>query len=162
MTHRTLMTAGLLPAAVLLTLVACEDPQPPEVWFVSPTDGEEVEGPDVLAELGASGVEIVSADIHEPGTGHHHIFVNTDLTPMDDTIPQGVPGILHLGQGQTEFLVRDVPPGENRFIAVLAHWDHIPFDPPVVDTVRFTVVEPAEQEGTDDDGEEHEEGNGEG
>ena len=53
--------------------------------------------------LGASGVTITSADVHEPGTGHHHIFVDRDLTPLDDTIPAGVPGIIHMGRGQTEF-----------------------------------------------------------
>jgi len=151
-TIRNLIAAGF-PAALLLAVVACEEPPPPEVWFISPSEGEEVEGPHVLAELGARGVEIVSADIHEPGTGHHHIYVNVDLTPLDDTIPQGVPGILHLGQGQTEFLVRDLEPGDNRFIAVLAHWDHVPFDPPVVDTVHFTVVAP-------EGGDEEEEGEG--
>jgi hypothetical protein len=149
--------AGIgLVAAALFGLAACQEPGPPQVWFISPSEGDVVEGPHVLAELGASGVEIVSADIHEPGTGHHHIFVNVDLTPMDDTIPSGLPGILHLGQGQTEFLVRDLEPGEHRFIAVLAHWDHIPFDPPVVDTVHFTVVEGSRDPGTTEEEDEEE------
>jgi len=116
--------------------------EPGEAWFISPTEGEEVVGPDVLVRLGARNIGIVPADSREPNTGHHHIFVNTDLTPLNDTIPSGVPGILHLGQGQTEFLVQGLEPGEHQLISVLADWAHVPLDPPSVDTVRFTVIAP--------------------
>lgn len=134
-----------LSVLFLLGAIAACDPgpgEPAEVWFISPTEGQEVEGPDVLVRLGAGNIRIVSADVHEPGTGHHHIFVNTDLTPLDDTIPSGVPGIIHMGQGQTEFLVRDLEAGEHTLIAVLADHAHVPLDPPAIDTVRFTVVAP--------------------
>lgn len=144
---RTLSTAGLL--TLFLITASCGEQAPAEVRFISPSDGDEVEGPHVEVELGASGVEITSADIHEPGTGHHHIFVDTDVTPLSDTIPAGVSGILHLGQGQTEFEVRDLEPGEHRFIAVVADHAHIPLDPPVMDTVHFTVLPPAEDPDTD-------------
>jgi hypothetical protein len=152
---RTPSAFGLL-AMLAVLVTACGQDEPAQVWFISPTDGQEVEGPDVLVELGASGVEITSADIHDPGTGHHHIFVNTDLTPLHDTIPSGVTGILHLGQGQTEFLVQGLEPGEHRLMAVLADHAHIPLDPPAIDTVHFTVVDPnrdsdgTEEEGTDE------------
>lgn len=138
-----------LLAIFALTLPACggED-QPAEVWFISPVDGEVVEGPHVMVRLGVSGVEITSADIHDPGTGHHHLFVDTDVTPLQDTIPSGVSGILHMGQGQTEFEVRDLQPGMHRLIAVIADFAHIPLDPPAMDTVLFTVVHP---EGEDPD-----------
>jgi hypothetical protein len=133
-----------LTALTLLLLAACDqEPQePPRVSIEFPTEGAEVEGPDVLVRLAAQNIRIVSADIHEPGTGHHHIFVNTDLTPLRDTIPSGVPGIIHMGQGQTEFLVTGLEPGEHRLIAVLADHAHVPLDPPAVDTVHFRVIEP--------------------
>lgn len=135
---------ALSATLLLLAAVACDrgTPEPVEVWFEYPTEGAEVEGPDVLVRLGSSGIGIVPADVRDPGTGHHHIFVDTDLTPLNDTIPSGVPGILHMGQGQREFLVQGLAPGEHRLIAVLADWAHVPLDPPAVDTVRFTVVEP--------------------
>lgn len=144
---------ALLFLLILLVATAgCEpaETEPAQVWFIQPTEGDTVEGPHVDVILGASGVEITSADIHEPGTGHHHIFVNTDLTPLEDTIPDGVPGILHLGRGQTEFEVRDLEPGQNRFIAVIADWNHIPLDPPAVDTVHFTVVAPEDPSDEED------------
>ena len=77
----------------VISLSACgrgEGGEPASVWFISPVEGAELTGPNLLVRLGASGVRITSADIHEPGTGHHHIFVNRDLTPLDDTIPAGV------------------------------------------------------------------------
>lgn len=145
-----------VPTALLLLagLSACggdsgesEGGEPARVRIVAPTEGAELTGPDVLVQLEASGVTISPADIHEPGTGHHHIFVDRDLTPLDDTIPAGVPGILHLGRGQTEFLVEGLQPGEHRLITVIAQWSHVPLSPPAVDTVRFTVVVPPGTEG---------------
>jgi len=84
-------------------------------------------------------VEVVPATDERPGTGHHHLFVDHDLTPLADTIPRGVTGILHLGRGQTEFVLDSLKPGPHRMIAVVADWRHVPLKPLVVDTVRFTV-----------------------
>ena len=135
----------------VISLSACgrgEGGEPASVWFISPVEGAELTGPNLLVRLGASGVRITSADIHEPGTGHHHIFVNRDLTPLDDTIPAGVSGIRHLGRGQTELLVEGLQPGEHRLIAVIAEWSHVPLNPPAVDTVRFTLLAPQEVGGS--------------
>ena len=137
--------------SLAITLAACsggEEGEPASVTIIAPLEGAEVTGPDVLVRLGASEVTITSADVHEPGTGHHHIFVDRDLTPLDDTIPAGVPGIIHMGRGQTEFLVEGLEPREHRLIAVIAEWTHVPLSPPAVDTVRFTVVQPPERDGS--------------
>jgi hypothetical protein len=143
---RKVHLGSALAVLTLLLVAACDrGPQEPaRVSIEFPTEGAEVEGPDVMVRLGAANVRIVSADIHEAGTGHHHIFVNTDVTPLSDTIPAGVPGIIHMGQGQTEFLVTGLEPGEHRLIAVLADHAHVPLDPPAVDTVRFRVIEPGD------------------
>jgi hypothetical protein len=119
-------------------------PERTTVMIVSPGEGEVVSGPDVMVRLTATGVTIVPAAVHDPGTGHHHIFIDRDPTPLQDTIPAGVSDIRHLGQGQTEFLITGLAPGEHRFIAVIAHWDHVPLNPPAMDTVRFTVAAPPE------------------
>lgn len=135
-----------LALCLVLGLLSCggsEAGPPASVAIIAPLDGAEVPGPDVLVRLEASGVTITSADNHEPGTGHHHIFVDHDLTPLNDTIPAGVSGIIHLGRGQTEFLVQGLAPGGHRLIAVIAEWTHVPLSPPAVDTVLFTVVEPS-------------------
>ena len=109
------------------------------VAIVEPADGAVTSGADVRIVLAAGGVEIAPAAEERAGTAHHHLFVDHDLTPLGDTIPAGVTGILHLGQGQTEFLLRGLAPGEHRVIALLANWAHVPLSPLALDTVRFTV-----------------------
>src|SRR5947209_8110185 len=135
-----LVGAGLFPQA--LGAQAKAAPEKPaakaSVKITSPARGATVSGP-VKATLQATGVEIVPASDERPGTGHHHLFLDRDVTPMNDTIPRGVTGIIHLGRGQTEFVFDSLKPGPHRVIAVVADWKHIPLKPPVVDTVRFTV-----------------------
>jgi hypothetical protein len=143
---KTNQTSLAFAALLLPLLIACGSPQvdsgPASVRIVTPTEGQVVEGTEVLVQLEASGVRITPATVQDPGTGHHHLFVDRDITPLTDTIPAGVTGILHMGQGQTEFLLTELEPGEHRLIAVVANWAHVPLSPPAVDTVRFTVVAP--------------------
>jgi len=127
-----------LGAAILLPLNAPAQTRHAKVKITAPTNGATVSGP-VKVVLVATGVEIVPATVERPGTGHHHLFVDHDLTPADDTIPRGVTGILHLGRGQTEFVLDSLAPGPHRVIALVADWKHVPLKPLVVDTVRFTV-----------------------
>lgn len=108
------------------------------VRITAPSNGATVSGP-VLVKLEATGVEIVPATDERPGTGHHHLLVDRDVTPVDDTIPRGVTGIIHLGRGQTEFVLDSLTPGLHRVIALVADWRHVALKPLVVDTVRFTV-----------------------
>jgi hypothetical protein len=127
------------------TIAACSDATSGEtvaIWFAEPMDGAVVTGPDINVVLGASGVEIASTFIDRPGTGHHHIFINRDVTPLNEPIPAGEPDIRHFGGGETEFVLIDLPPGEHRLIAVLADHLHVPLDPVAVDTIHITVVAP--------------------
>lgn len=115
---------------------------PAMVAIVTPADGSEVAGTEAHVTFEVSGVTIARAGTADPGTGHHHLFLDTDLTPLDQAIPMDTPGIVHLGQAQTEHHFTDLAPGEHRIIAVVADGAHIPLNPPVIDTVTFTVVAP--------------------
>jgi hypothetical protein len=126
--------AALLPGGA----PAQAKPGAAKVKITSPTNGATVTTP-VKITLTAIGVEIVPATVERPGTGHHHLFVDHDVTPVNDTIPRGVTGILHLGRGQTEFVLDSLKPGPHRVIAVVADSKHRPLRPLVVDTVTFTV-----------------------
>ena len=108
------------------------------VTITSPQNGATVSGP-VTIKLQATGVKIAPATVQQPGTAHHHLFVDHDLTWLRDTIPSGSPGVIHLGRGQTEFVLDSLKPGPHRVIALLADWRHIPLNPLVSDTVTFTV-----------------------
>lgn len=143
-TTRTALALSLLlaPLAAACGESAPVPSEPARVRIVAPTEGQVIEGTEVLVQLDAEGVRITPATVQDAGTGHHHLFIDRDITPLSDTIPAGVTGILHMGQGQTEFLLTDMEPGEHRLIAVIANWGHVPLTPPAVDTVRFTVVAP--------------------
>jgi hypothetical protein len=140
------MTARI--PAVALALLCAAALRPPvtqaqatkkvTVKITSPANGATVTGP-VKVTLQATGVQIVPATVEKPGTGHHHLFVDHDLTWINDTIPKGTSGIIHLGRGQTEFVLDSLKPGPHRVIAVIADWRHIPLSPLVADTVQFTV-----------------------
>jgi hypothetical protein len=108
------------------------------VKITSPRNGAIVTAP-VTIKLQASGVRIVPATVEQSRTAHHHLFVDHDLTWLSDTIPMGSPGIIHLGRGQTAFVLDSLKPGSHRVIAVLADWRHVPLNPLVADTVTFTV-----------------------
>ena len=118
---------------------AAEQASLPTVTIVQPEEGATV-GPDVTVVLEAEGIEIVSITPPVVGTGHHHLYVDVDLTPLDQMIPQGDPRIIHKGDGGSEILLEGLEPGEHRIIAVVANPAHIPIDPPIVDTLRFTVA----------------------
>ena len=135
-----------------MTLVACgggdADPEAmPEtaepagtVTFVTPVDGAQIEGSTVSVQL-SSNVDIQPAGTMTEGTGHHHLYLDADLTPPDQPVPT-VPGsIVHMGDASSAYVFEDVPPGEHRLIAVVADGVHVPLQPWVVDTVTFTVVE---------------------
>ncbi len=108
------------------------------VRIVMPADGATV-GPNVQVVLETEGIEIVSITPPIPGTGHHHLYLDTDVTAWDQVIPAGDPTVVHKGDGSTEHTFEAVPAGSHRIIAVVANPAHIPIDPPTADTVTFTV-----------------------
>lgn len=148
------MASRLLLLATGLSLAACggepatDDPGTtttetdaprPTVTIVSPAEGDTVDGPAVTVQLAVDGLRIVLAGDTTPGTGHHHLYLDDDLTPGDMPIPT-VPGrIIHMGDGSTEYTFEDVIPGDHRLIAVVGDGVHVPLQPWVVDTVHFTV-----------------------
>jgi hypothetical protein len=151
-----------LPVAGLFALVGCGGDTTPEVEeapeaeaptpapepaaatvsIAQPQDGASVTGPNVEVVLETTNLRVVEAGVMDPGTGHHHIFLDVDVTPMNEVIPAGVAGIIHKGDGTSVHTLENVPPGEHRLIAVVADGMHIPLNPPVVDTIFFTVTAP--------------------
>lgn len=137
--HLSSVLACTLGTAVLLA--ACGRASRPlaRVAIDTPADGDTVRGSAVHVTLSASGVELAPAADERPGTAHHHLFLDVDASPLDQPIPSGITGIIHLGRAQTEFHWDGVPPGSHRIITVLADWQHVPLVPPATDTVRFVV-----------------------
>ena len=120
------------PAAVTAVAAAT-------VTIGSPNEGEVIMTGAVTVRLSVEGMQIVPAGDMTSGTGHHHLYLDADLTAQADPVPT-VPGsIIHMGDGSAEYTFEDVAPGEHRLIAVVADGIHIPLNPSVVDTVMFTV-----------------------
>jgi hypothetical protein len=109
------------------------------VEILEPADGAVLAGPDVRVVLAAHGVDIVPAGTQQENSGHHHLFIDRDVSPPGQPIPAGEPGVVHLGGGQTEYLIKGLSPGTHRVIAVVGDWAHVPVGTVAADTVTFTV-----------------------
>jgi len=139
-------------ALITMTVLACGDAPPAEtgvdaasdapigtVTITQPATGSQVMGENVTVSLQVAGFPIVPAGDMTSGTGHHHLYLNADLTGVGEPVPT-VPGsIIHMGDGSSEYTFEGVAPGEHRLIAVVADGIHIPLQAWVVDTVTFTV-----------------------
>ena len=109
------------------------------VTIVQPAEGAEVQGPDVTVQLEVRGFPIVEAGDMTEGTGHHHLYLDADLTPATVPVPSVEGSIIHMGDGSATYTFENVAPGEHRIIAVVADGAHFPLQPWVVDTVTFRV-----------------------
>ena len=102
----------------------------PEVYFISPKNGEVVNSP-VTVKFGLKDYGIAPAGINFPGTGHHHLLVNlTELPDLKSSIPADENHI-HFGKGQTETFL-ELKPGEYSFQLLLGDWMHVPHNPPIL------------------------------
>ena len=142
-----------LPMLGLLALAGCGEGAPEAmeeapaeapmitgtVSFAQPEDGGEVMGSSVEVVLETTGISIVEAGVMDSGTGHHHLFLDTDVSPMGEVIPAGVEGVIHKGDGTSVHMLEGLTPGEHRLIAVVADGMHTPLNPAVMDTIFFTV-----------------------
>jgi len=109
------------------------------VRIVQPAEGAAVEGPGLRVILEIGGMQIRPAGDMTPNSGHHHLYLDHDLTDPTQPIP-AIPGqVIHMGDGSSEFVFEGVTPGEHRLIAVVGNHIHFPLQPWVVDTVSFVV-----------------------
>jgi Domain of unknown function (DUF4399) len=135
---RNLFTALVLgmPAIAL-----AETPAPPNasVYIISPKDGDTVTSP-FKVQFGLSGMGVAPAGVEKPNTGHHHLIIDTTLSPQELKEPIASDAKhIHYGGGQTEAMVT-LPPGRHTLQLVLGDWTHIPFNPPIMSPVITVTV----------------------
>jgi hypothetical protein len=123
---------------------AAETAAPPEgamrtVMISSPAEGDSLDAGTVTVTLDVGGMSIVMAGDTTPNTGHHHLFLDRELTAPDIPVPAEPGYIVHMGDASTSYTFENVTPGEHRLIAVVGDGLHVPLQPWVVDTVRFIV-----------------------
>lgn len=145
---------GSFPIATLVValLIGCSseqsDQQPgqaerfappvPTAIIVAPADGDTVTGPDVQVDLAVENLALAPAGTDSAGTGHLHLFIDHDLSPVGEVIPMGE-GIVHLGRAQSGHLVEGLAAGEHTIIAVIGDWAHVRIPDARTDTVRIVV-----------------------
>ena len=109
-----------------------------EVYFVGLKDGARLVNP-VTLHFGLKGMGIAPAGIKVDNTGHHHLYIDTDLpADMSQPVPVVENKVMHFGKGQTEVTLT-LPPGKHTLQLVLADALHVPHNPPVV-SKKMTVV----------------------
>jgi hypothetical protein len=108
------------------------------VSIVTPIEGVALSGTTVTVQLSSS-VAILPAGDMTAGSGHHHLYLDAELTAAGVPVPS-VPGsIVHMGDASSTYTFEGISPGVHRLIAVVADGVHVPLQPWVVDTVTFTV-----------------------
>jgi hypothetical protein len=108
------------------------------VAITSPANGATVKSP-VTVTFAIEGMTLAPAGTNEPGTGHHHLLVDTGLPALDQPIPKDANHI-HYGQGQTEAQV-ELAPGQHTLQLLLGDGNHVPHDPPVASEIVTITVE---------------------
>ena len=146
------MNKSIIAVALPFALIACgagsdaetsdmpmDEPAGNSVTIVTPMNGGQISGNQINVNLSSTVTILPAGDLTE-GTGHHHLYLNADLTAADAPVPT-VPGsIVHMGDASSSYTFEDVEPGEYTLIAVVADGIHVPLQPWVVDTVMLTVV----------------------
>ena len=106
-------------------------PSAPTVFFANLSDGATVTSP-VTIEMGALGMRVAPAGEVVEGMGHHHLLINTTLSPeqMGEAIPADEQHV-HFGMGQRRVTL-DLPKGTHTLQLVAADGNHVPHQPPIM------------------------------
>jgi hypothetical protein len=136
--RRALFIAVLIGAPVIAIGQTAAPPNA-AVYIISPKDGDAVTSP-FKVQFGLTGMGVAPAGVEKPNTGHHHLIIDTTLSPAELKEPIANDAKhLHFGGGQTEAMVT-LPPGKHTLQLVLGDWSHVPFNPPIMSAVITVTV----------------------
>ncbi|MFZ0791463.1 MAG: DUF4399 domain-containing protein [Chromatiaceae bacterium] len=116
-----------------------EAPKDAFAYIIWPNDGEVIPGGDFVVLFGLHGMGIAPAGIDKPFTGHQHLLIDTDLSPLNEPIP-ATDSIIHFGRGQTEYHLL-LSKGKHTLQLLLGDANHIPHTPPVM-SERISITVP--------------------
>lgn len=111
----------------------------PRVQISAPAEGDTIDRGDVTVRLVVEGLVVVPAGVEQASSGHHHLLVDSPLPELNRPIPSEAGRYIHLGKGQTDYLLEGLAAGQHQVIALVGDHLHVPLNPPVADTVRFVV-----------------------
>jgi len=135
---RSLLFAALVASPTVALAETAATPGA-AVYIIGPKDGDTVTSP-FKVQFGLTGMGVAPAGVEKPNAGHHHLIIDTTLSPQElkEAIASDAQHI-HYGGGQTEAMVT-LPPGKHTLQLVLGDWSHIPFNPPIVSPVITVTV----------------------
>lgn len=126
-----------------LAAVTVAAQQTPSLSFLSPPEGATVLTDSVTVSWTSEGVEIRAADgQHEEGVGHYHLFVLPEPNAQLRLEPGRPIGGEAIHTTATSYTLEKLQEGSYTLYLVLADGAHVPFDPPVVAVLHFTVLRP--------------------
>jgi hypothetical protein len=132
------LTLGL--PAIALALAA---PPKASVYFISPQNGDGVTNP-FTVQFGLRGMGVAPAGDDKPNTGHHHLLIDTTLSPEELTHPIVSDNQhLHFGGGETETELT-LSRGRHTLQLVFGDWSHTPFSSPIMSPVITVTVKTGE------------------
>jgi hypothetical protein len=114
-------------------------PKNAEVFIIWPPDGAVIKGGKFWLRMGLRNMGIAPKGVVRPNVGHHHVLIDTELTPVGEQIPSDR-NHLHFGAGETEARI-ELPPGKHTVQLLLGDHDHVPHVPPVY-SKKITVFVP--------------------
>ncbi len=123
---------SLMLAAMLLACNATAQ----NVDFASPKDGDTVTSP-FKVRFVVKNMQVAPAGEMKPGTGHHHILINTPPIAENHVIPADDQH-KHFGKGQTETEL-SLPPGVHTLSLQFADGAHRSYGEAYRQTIRVTV-----------------------
>jgi len=133
------MRMRLLAAAALLCAsmgAFAQKKDAPGVFFAEPKNGATVPT-EFKVVMGVKGMTIAPAGETAPGTGHHHLLVDTKPVKKGDVIPADE-NHLHFGKGQTETTLK-LPPGRHRLQLQFADGAHRSYGASMRRTISVVV-----------------------
>jgi hypothetical protein len=122
----------LMLTAVLISCGAAAQ----NVDFATPHDGDTLTSP-FMVRFVVKDMEVVPAGEVKPGTGHHHILIDTPAVADNSVIPADAQH-KHFGKGQTETELT-LPPGEHTLSLQFADGAHRSYGEAYRKTIRVTV-----------------------
>ena len=108
------------------------------VSFIKPSEGTVTASPfEVCLETIGVVVEPAKKGVNDR-KGHHHLLIDRDL-PVDLNAPIGKDANhIHMGDGSTCKSLK-LSAGKHTIRALFAKGNHVPYNPPIGDTITITV-----------------------